>query len=95
MKINSLVVIVKPLPKTTIPPFIKWLPVDDGIHVYTIRDIRVDPDTNEECVYFEEGCIGFCSEIEVGLEISYVREIQPPEEVDVQQLVEESLLLTI
>lgn len=84
MKPGSIVVV---LPIGPTPPqyTIKWLPKDDEKTEYVIRSIH-----STNTVTFEEGVIGKCDNIELGLNIKFVREVQPPEEVDIQALLKES-----
>ena len=62
---------------------IEWLPIQDERVEYTVR--RVFERHGENWVLFEEGVIGTMMvngyKEEVGLHIRFVREVQPPEEV--------------
>lgn len=88
MQVGSLVVIKK-LPKGKTQKGVVWLPIDDESTPYVIRNIL-------QCnggmgVYLEEGVLGYFGELEIGLDIRYVREVQSPMEVSAQQIVEESI----
>ena len=65
------------------PTIIKWLPVQDEKTEYTIR--RVFENDGDSWVLFEEGVIGTVIVggvvEEIGLRIKFVREVQPPQEV--------------
>jgi len=89
MKPGSLVVIIKQ-PEAPGRPSVKWLPVGDGETIYTVRSIEEDDDEPEPGVLFEEGVIGYSEDgSEYGVFISFVKEIQPPEEVSISALMEE------
>lgn len=90
MKPGSLVVVIDQ-PEANGHPDIKWLPVGDSETIYTVRKIEESPDEQEPGVMFEEGFIGYNSFTgqEFGVFISFVKEIQPPEEVSISALMEE------
>jgi hypothetical protein len=89
MKVGSLVV-VKPLPplKGEEVQYIKWIPVDDEETIYTVRGIRGDGDTS--FIGLEEGVVGYAPYgIELFISIVFFKEVQPPEEVAISELLEE------
>lgn len=90
MKPGSLVVCIRQ-PKANGHPDVKWLPVGDGKTIYTIREIDDGPEEPEPGAMFEEGVIGYNSVTgqEVGVFLSFLKEIQPPEEVSISALMEE------
>ena len=86
MKVGSIVV-VKPIPASSIDHLIKWKPIQDEETPYMIRGIDTyNGETSGErilCVIFEEGIIGYHSDgLEIYLKKDYVREILPPENLE-------------
>lgn len=82
MKNGSLVVVL-PLRhclNEDLKPLIKWLPIDDEKHEYVLKDVLKNPSDGDLCVRFEEGVIGCYKGMELAIHISFVREVQPPEE---------------
>jgi len=63
---------------------IKWLPVDNGSTLYVIRGVY-EVDGIPSCT-LEEGIIGksIPGGGELGLNMKFVREVQPPEEISIQ-----------
>lgn len=104
MKVGSLVIVVGLPPRhkealgKKVGKGISWLPTDDSKTIYTIR--RITPnDRNEDCALLEEGKIlptvdGVdVSDTwgELSIPFKYLREIQPPNTVEVDEIVKESL----
>lgn len=93
MKVGSLVVIKRMFFKPLIgvgdngKSFqIDWIPVDDEETIYTIRGLN----SSGVAVCFEEGTIGTWSDgTEVFLDKVFVREVQPPMKISVEELIEE------
>lgn len=80
MKPGSIVV-VKPVPYGQWRPYIKWVPVQDENTPYMVRQIR-DEHEGEPGILFEEGVIGYTPKgVELGIKMSYVKEILPPEDI--------------
>lgn len=63
---------------------IKWMPVCNGEDRYMVREIS-NHKTTGPLVYFEEGVIGVSTDgKEVGICIDYVKEVEPP--LDIEEL---------
>jgi hypothetical protein len=79
MKVGSIVVVRSLSDRNHLfESYIKWLPVDDEKTPYQIRGIL------GETVIFEEGIIGHYNGNELGIDINWVREILPPENIEKQ-----------
>lgn len=81
MKVGSLVECVK-LPHVSefAKKYVNWLP-EVGI-TYTIRQILTDKNPPESTVvYLDEGIMGHFQGLELGANIDYFREIQPPQDL--------------
>lgn len=73
-----------------------WHPNDNAKDIYTIRNIGPANDTpNEIAVVFHEGIIAMDGTMEIGLSVKYVREVQGPNEMSVQEIVNEAIFATI
>lgn len=82
MKPGSIVVV---LPfKNTISekyiPYVKWLPNDNEKDEYMIKAVY----PNQDCVTFEEHCIGHYKGRELAVHLQFVRELLPP--FDIQEV---------
>lgn len=99
MKPGSLVVISKMPPEYRV---CKWLPVQDEKTVYEVR--KTEPcicGCGRMDVFLQEGTLGDWPPVkeippsawglEVGIPVWYVREVQPPEEVNATEIVEEAI----
>ena len=93
MQIGSIVVVL-PVPKDYIVPWVKWLPTDDGKTPYIIRSSDMCP-VSGEIFRFEEGIMGFnpINKIESGMPKKYLREILPPEDISehIEEIMSESI----
>lgn len=93
MKPGSIVV-VRPMPShASLKDEVKWLPVMDEKTPYMIRDIKFCIMTVIHYALFEEGVIGhnFAGE-ELGIPLSQLREILPPGEVKLEEILEEVMV---
>ena len=93
MKIGSIVVIL-PMPAGYIKPEVKWLPAMDEKTPYMIRDIRFCLAGMFRYAVFEEGVIGhnLLTGNELGVPLSQLREILPPGEVKLEEILEEVMV---
>lgn len=91
MKVGSLVVCIK-LGSIKISGQIKWLPIPDSNTEYTVREITHEnpPYQHEIAVRLEEGIIGYNHyNQELAMPIEFLKEVQPPEAVSIDALMEE------
>jgi hypothetical protein len=87
MKVGSIVVVIRPV-DTAGNPDVRWLPVGDNKTLYVVRELVDFHGTPE--VLLEEGVIGFNPNgSEISLKLHIVKEVQPPEEVSIENLMEE------
>ena len=81
------IVVVKPLPYELLIAemlgFIDWLPIDDEQTQYMLDCIIPCPNCGRhKVVRFADGPLGFCNEGEIFLDLKYVREVEPPLDMD-------------
>lgn len=95
MKVGSIVVVKKlPPPSPRVLKYIKWLPKDDENTPYVIRAIDKD-DIGTMAAIFEEGIIGIHEDGgEFGIGLNFLREILPPEKIEIDEIIEETNLST-
>jgi hypothetical protein len=93
MKIGSIVVVL-PMKEGHVRPEVKWLPVMDEKTPYMIRDIGFCFASMSRYAVFEEGVIGhnFLTGTELGVPLSQLREILPPGEVKLEEILEEVMV---
>lgn len=92
MKEGSIVV-VKKLPPTR-NNGVTWMPVDDERTPYMIRDMFECPCLKVPLARFEEGIMGYHhTGIEYGLELAYLKEILPPDEIvyQIEEIISQSV----
>ena len=94
MKARSIVVVLPMGAGNYVRPEVKWLPVMDEKTPYMIRNIRFCLVTMTHYAVFEEGIIGynFLTEDELGIPLSQLREILPPGEVKLEEILEEAMV---
>lgn len=101
MQTDSLVVVLPIPPEYKIKhkwylENIVWLPNDNGKDIYTVRYIGPASDSpSERVVAFREGIMAMNNGIEMGVSAKYVKEVQGPDEVNVQEIVDEAICVTI
>lgn len=82
-------------------PFAKitWLPQDDELTHYIVREAHADPLSGVPIVFLEEGIVGYFVlhnvEEEIGIVEDFVVELMPPEALDIEELMEDSLYVKV
>lgn len=87
MKIGSIVVVMPYTLKQECIPFIKWKPVGDKTTPYMIRSLDNDEE-GTTLAHLEEGVMGFTPDgEEFGIPLRLLREILPPEKVELENFI--------
>ena len=99
MKVGSLVVIKAHQMNPWFVSRAQWLPVMDENTVYTIRKIGACIGNHQPIIMLEEGIIGYTIptpgsiglDLELGIDHSMVKEVQPPMEITIESLLKETI----